>query len=249
MMHDCIARKELPFALHRFGIALHTYVDTWAHQQFVGIVCDFNRIDTLDIEADPAYGNTPVYEELTSGMTKIKAHIAGCLPVAHAGALTCPDMPFLKWSFVRENGEVVHRDNPADFVAAANGMFNMARRYVAADTTLPDIEMPAADLQTIEELLRHTIMIDGEARHPVWLDAVRQGRFSFGPAEVTYIEQGEGSWKMQAIGADPDDETDVEFVFSDAFLSSDWKHFHDAVQYHRLFILHDLLPRVGLCAS
>jgi hypothetical protein len=35
MVIDCIQRKQLPFALHRLGIALHTYVDTWAHQQFV----------------------------------------------------------------------------------------------------------------------------------------------------------------------------------------------------------------------
>ena len=42
---------------------------------------------------------------------------------------------------------------------------------------------------------------------------------------------------------------DGRWVFTEKFLASDWKHFHDAVQYHRLFILHDLLPRVGLCAS
>ena len=82
----------------------------------------------------------------------------------------------------------------------------------------------------------------------VWLNAIKQGRFSFGPATVTYVNQGEGSWKMQALGVDPDDESDVEFTFTDTFLASDWKHFHDAVQHHRLFILHNLLPRFGLCA-
>ena len=249
MMRDCIERKSLPFALHRFGIALHTYVDTWAHQQFVGMVSDLNRIDTLSIEADPAYANSEVYRDLTSGLTRIKAHIAGHLPVGHAGALTCPDMPFLRWSFVRENGEFVHRDNPTDFLAAAKAMFNMARRYAAADATLGDAEMSDADLQLIDQLLRHTILIDGESRHPVWIDTIKQGRFSFGPAEVTYVDQGPDSWKTQALGVDPDDEDDVQFVFTEKFLASDWKHFHDAVQYHRLFILHDLLPRVGLCAS
>jgi hypothetical protein len=54
---------------------------------------------------------------------------------------------------------------------------------------------------------------------------------------------------MTALNADPDDEQGIEFEFTPNFLRSDWKHFHDAVQYHRLFILHDLLPRVGLCAS
>lgn len=249
MVHDCIARKDLPFALHRFGIALHTYVDTWAHQQFIGVVSDLNRIKKLKIDSDPAYASTGVYSDLTSGATQVKAFIAGHLPVGHAGALTCPDMPFLKWSFTRQSGENVSRDNPTDFVNAAKAMFNMARRYCASDATLLDVEMHPGDLQLIDQMLRNTIFIEGELRHPVWLDAIKQGKFSFGPADVTYVDQGPGSWKMQALGVDPDDESDVDFVFTEKFLSSDWKHFHDAVQYHRLYVIHDLLPSVGLCAS
>lgn len=249
MVRDCIARKDLPFALHRFGIALHTYVDTWAHQQFVGMICDLNRVKRLNIDPDPAYANTGVFHDLTGGAMQVKAFIAGHLPVGHAGALTCPDMPFLKWSFVRENGEIVSRDNPTDFVNAAKAAFNMARRYCAGDATLADTEMEPGDLHLIDQLLRNTLFIDGEQRHPVWLDAIKQGKFSFGAADVTYVDQGAGSWKMDALGADPDNENDVAFAFTDKFLASDWKRFHDAVQYHRLFVIHDLLPSFGLCAS
>jgi hypothetical protein len=62
---------------------------------------------------------------------------------------------------------------------------------------------------------------------------------------------GEGSWKYLALGEDPDNEDGSEvFEFDPArFLDSHWKHFHDAVQYHRLYILHELLPRFGLCPS
>ena len=250
MVNDCILRKDLPFALHRLGIALHTYVDTWAHQQFVGVLCDLNKLSHLEVEPDPAYATTRAYLDLTGGLARFKAFVAGHLPVGHAAALTCPDMPFLKWSFTREKtGEKVRRDNPSDFLAAARGAFNVARRYVADDTTLADDELPAADCQIMDQMLRQTVSIDGEDRHPVWLDAIRRGAFSFGPAEVTYVDQGAGSWKMTALNADPDDEQGIEFEFTPNFLRSDWKHFHDAVQYHRLFILHDLLPRVGLCAS
>jgi hypothetical protein len=249
MVHDCVQRRDLPFALHRFGIALHTYVDTWAHQQFVGVVCELNRLRRINIDADPVYAASPVYRELTGGSARVKEYLAGHLPVGHAGALTCPDLPFLKWSFVRDNGETVPRDNPRDFVAAAQGAFNMARRYLTGDVGLPDAALPAADLALIDRLLRRTLLIEGEDRHRVWLDAIERGEFSFGPAAPRYVEQGPGSWKMQALGADPDDESDVDFTFTEAFLKSDWKRFHDAVQYHRLFIIHDLLPRVGLCAS
>lgn len=250
MMEDCIVKQSLPFSLHRFGIALHIYADTWAHQQFVGVVCDFNKVETIEVEPDPAYANNPVYEELTSGTTKAKAFIANHLPVGHAGVLTFPDMPFVKWSFVRENGERVSRDNPGDFVKAANGMLNMVRRYVKRDPSLPAESFLSADEQAIDRLLRTTCEIDGEPRHKVWIDAIAAGAFSFGASSVSYVELGPGSWKYEALGQDPDDETGEEtFTFKEEFLQSDWKHFHDAVQYHRLFVLHELLPRFGLCAS
>ncbi|MFL6665157.1 MAG: DUF6765 family protein [Rhizobacter sp.] len=249
MVLDCVRRRELPYALHRLGVALHTYVDTWAHQQFVGVVCDLNRIRRIDIEPDPAYAASPVFRQLTSGTARVEEFLAGHVPVGHAGVLTLPDLPFLKWSFVRRNGEAVHRDNPADFLRAAEGAYNMARRYAAADEGLGDEPLPAADRAAIDCLLRQTLFVDGEDRHRAWLDAIRAGAFSFGPADVTYVDQGAGSWKMVALGADPDDEEGIAFEFSDAFLASDWKRFHDAVQHQRLFILHDLLPRAGLCAS
>lgn len=33
------------------------------------------------------------------------------------------------------------------------------------------------------------------------------------------------------------------------FLSSHWKLFHDALQAHRFFVLHELLPKYGLLAG
>jgi len=249
MVSDCVQRKNLAFALHRFGVALHTYVDTWAHQQFVGIVCDLNRLAEVEIGAELAAVNQQVYDDLTNGTSRLQQFIAGHLPVGHAAALTCPDMPFLKWSFRRKNGEQVVRDNPSDFLAAARGAYNMARRYLAGDPSLSDQELPAPDRGTIDRLLRGTVVIRGEDRHPIWLRAIREGQFSFGPEDVSYVDQGPGSWKMRALNRDPDDESDVEFEFQESFLTSDWKRFHDAVQYHRLFIVHELLPRFGLCAS
>jgi hypothetical protein len=229
---------------------MHTYADTWAHQQFVGMVCDLNRLKKVTVTPDSRYANTSVYEDLTSGATQVKQFVANHLPVGHAGAVTFPDMPFLKWSFVRDNGHEVVRDNLPDFMAAARGIFNMTRRYLAKDPTLPEIDIPSADRDRIENLLTTTLFIDGEPRHIAWLSAIGQGAFSFGPTAVTYVEQGPGSWKFTALGADPDQESGEElFTVTDRFSTSNWKMFHDAVQYHRLFILHDLLPRFGLYAS
>jgi len=34
-----------------------------------------------------------------------------------------------------------------------------------------------------------------------------------------------------------------EFIYKPEFLKSDWKLFHDALQLHRYYIVHDILPK------
>lgn len=251
MVDDCIEDQDRPFSLHRFGIALHTFVDTWAHQQFAGIVDDFNKVDEIEVVPDPAYVRSPAYAQLTSVLTDIQQLFATHLPVGHAGVLTYPDLPFLKWNFIRSNGELVQRDNPQDYMQAAAALYNAVRRYEARDAGLADQALPEADAALIQDLLCHTVLVRGEDRHKVWLKAIAQGRFSFGAETVSYAEEGPRSWKFAALGEDPGDEEGGELFTYEAerFLHSHWKHFHDAVQYHRLFVLHELLPRFGLCAS
>jgi hypothetical protein len=249
MVRDCITNKNLTFGLHRFGIALHTYIDTWAHQQFVGAVCDLNRVKQLKPVSDPGYKDSEAFKSIVGSKTGIMSYLASHAPVGHAGALTFPDIPFLKWLFVRENGERVERDNPTDFMAAAAGMYNMARRFKAGDFDLPAEKLPEPDRSRIESLVRTTLFIDPEPRHRVWLDAIKAGQFSFGSVDLAYVEKGPGSWKFDALGLDPDEEEGVTYKFKPTFLESNWKRFHDAVQYHRLYVLHDLLPQFGLCAS
>jgi hypothetical protein len=40
-----------------------------------------------------------------------------------------------------------------------------------------------------------------------------------------------------------------EFPLNDSFMKSNWKHFHDALQAHRFDVLHDILPKYGICAA
>lgn len=90
----------------------------------------------------------------------------------------------------------------------------------------------------------------GETRHERWLEEIKKGSFSFGSEEIQYIAKGQGSWKHKSIGqlaaADTGRE---EFKFKKSFMSSNWKLFHDALQAHRLDVLHDVLPRYGICSA
>jgi hypothetical protein len=88
----------------------------------------------------------------------------------------------------------------------------------------------------------------GHDRHQVWLSAIAEGQFSFGAQQVSYVAKGNGSWKYDAIGTEAiEDRKDAVFIYEPDFLKSNWKLFHDALQAHRFYILHELLPQYDIC--
>ncbi|MEM7796111.1 MAG: DUF6765 family protein [Cyanobacteria bacterium P01_C01_bin.118] len=88
--------------LYRIGIAAHSYVDTWAHQNFVGYYDSLNRMSGLVSRALPNIG--------------------------HADAKHYPDWPALIWRDCRLTQETV--DNKQRFLEAATHLFKKIRCFV-----------------------------------------------------------------------------------------------------------------------
>ena len=116
------------------------------------------------------------------------------------------------------------------------------------DANVPGL--PVNDRDKIMDLLSNIKDEDGHIRHGKWLDAIRNGYFSFPPVKLEYRAKGVGSWKHQALGTRKiKDKTSDIFPYDPSFLSSDWKFFHDAIQAHRLSVIRDILPLYGICAA
>jgi len=89
-------------SLYRIGIAAHTYVDTWAHQNFIGYYDEFNSMQTALGAIAPNIG--------------------------HADAGHNPDEPALVWCDPRLLEERV--DNRARFLVAATHLFEKLALHV-----------------------------------------------------------------------------------------------------------------------
>jgi hypothetical protein len=50
MIDYCVAGKDKEYALHRLGISMHVYADTFAHWGFAGVIHDINKINNLEME-------------------------------------------------------------------------------------------------------------------------------------------------------------------------------------------------------
>ena len=139
------------------------------------------------------------------------------------------------------------RNNTSDALEAAENMCVAMQRYIVGD---PDANVAGLDAETKGKLHQMFVGLtkeEGDERHDEWLQAIRGGAFSFGAAELSYYNpRGRKSWKAEALGSSHDLPV---HRYQPAFLQCNWKMFHDAIQAHRFHVVHDILPRYGICAA
>jgi len=242
MVRQCIVDQKRRYGLHRLGVTMHVYADTWAHQGFAGVLHTIN-----DVEDAKETGNSRVFSRFGHLGDFLRDALDDAIPpLGHGRATDFPDMPFLSWQYTNGLGELVERDNTEIFCDAAQHLCAAMQRYRAGnpDAAVEDIDDP--DMKALQDLFANTTLEKGEERHAVWLDAIANGAFSFGAETISYQAKGSGSWKDIALGTSHDLPV---HTYKDDFLDSDWKLFHDAVQAHRFYVIHDLLPNYGMCAA
>jgi len=282
MIASCIREKGRAYALHRLGITLHVYADTWAHQGFTGQVGRENKVDDLRIDAIPKGNKSIISAHLKHHrmhnsilkasdycsrfkwiLRKIKNIIPGLaseitdeFPLGHGAVLSFPDLPYLHWSYKPEGSaksdqKRIERKNWEVFVTAADHLCKVAKAYQAGSSDIDGQTGLSDDTKTkIETLFQEFVDMDGGKRHNAWLSKIEQGYFSFGPQRLEYTPWGINSWKHVALGTIKEIDLKVEkFVYTDQFLTSDWKMFHDAAQAHRFELIQNILPRYGICAA
>jgi hypothetical protein len=252
MIAACIADRDQPYGLHRLGVTMHVFADTWAHQGFAGVCNKINDITLLDEKEEPDASFEGRLKDFFGDLRDRAANrfVGEVLPLGHGAALSHPDKPYLDWPYRDGDGSIVSRSNTDLFVQAAHEMCKAMQCFRAGN---PDANVPGlsvAERDKLGRLLSDIRDEDGAGRHRRWLGLIAQGEFGFPGVKVTYKDKGSGSWKHQALGTTrrKDQKKDV-FPYSPGFLTCDWKLFHDALLAHRFTVVHTILPRYGICAA
>jgi hypothetical protein len=258
MARMCIEKSQRDHALHRLGITAHVFIDTWAHQGFAGINHPINM--TSDIKLiTPMESSSSFWEAVSHGgfrawLWRVLRPILSRLtdrffPMGHGTVLHYPDHPFRKWSYRNGEGETIVRNNPTAFLEAADQLCRLFRRFQLENPDADVDGLPPADKVLIERRVLELTDDDPHARLASWIEAVNGGVFSFGPAQPVYLKSGVGSWKYEALGTTAAKFGASErFEYSQGFLVSNWKLFHDAATAHQHDVLKEILPNFGICA-
>jgi uncharacterized protein DUF6765 len=250
LVKHALARRGADNALHRLGVTLHTYVDTWAHQGFSGIESDYNKVshlEAVDCTREDWLKRLERYTEHLIDQFQSDV-LTRALPLGHGAALTYPDLPWAKWSYKNGKGKTVQRDNLPEFVTAADMACRVVQAWVAkAADFAGQPGLPASAKTALQQLLATNIDMNELKRLNVIRDAVAAGLIPGIQEPIPdYIAKGIGSWKHLATGIEVHGDGDGFPQWTPEFETSDYRKFHDAVKEHRFAVVQEILPACGL---
>ncbi len=119
--------------LIRLGVALHSFADTWAHQRFSGTHNHrANDIHHIEIWDGKHWKAIKPYRQFFYNFFP---------DIGHAEAYDFPDLPFLKWRYIRaRTNEFIVRDNTSIFLEAAEVIFKILCNIKNCNSNWRDIE-------------------------------------------------------------------------------------------------------------
>jgi len=242
MVREVANLKGKPYQLHRLGIALHVYVDTWSHQDFSGLQTELNDVKEIDVINEGKAGISRIF-------TNFFRNIAESLipQIGHAEAATLPDEPYREWTFYHEyQKRSIHRKNWFICQDACRGTYNEIKSFLTKNPEWRD-EKPV-HWGNIKSVVTNLFRQKGdlEERCGNWAEEINLSGFGFPcqPVEKD-LSYDDREWFRTAVEVKTVDETE-KYHRKDDFHLSDWKHFHDAAASHRFFVLQESLSPQGI---
>lgn len=244
-------------AMHRLGVTLHTYVDTWAHQNFSGIISDWNVVHELrSDDCAPAEWRQQLTAFIEREYDTVEGDVIDLVSkVGHGAALHFPDLPWAKWSYRNAIGREIERDNLPIFLDAANFACRAIQAFMkGCDELELQSGLSSAQQESLRLVLEKSRDHDPVKRLSVLGAALERGEFCDLSEQLPdYIGKGPGSWKASAVGVTargPVEEQAQERVqkpeWTETFEQSDYRKYHDAVQQHRQAVTREVLPKFGI---
>ena len=251
MVAYAIDNRAAENALHRLGITLHAYVDTWAHQNFSGTISDHNVVKSL---VSDDYSQETWLGKLKQFMDGV-AHTAQsdfldhAVKLGHGAALHFPDLPWAKWEYENGHGLKFKRDNLPIFMEAADMAYRAIQGFRNGNNAYTqEAGLPPEARAALAALLGSNRIDDPVERMHVLTAAFASGNVpGFAEDVPAYLAKGAGSWKDIATGiTDADADGDTRPAWSGRFEQSDYRKFHDAIKEHRFVVTQIILPKHGV---
>ena len=228
------------YQLHRFGIALHTYADTWLHSDFSGVVTELNDLKNIQVMTERGW------EKPAHLARQVLSHVIG--HPGHWEADPYPDEPFREWRFVQKHSQAeIHRKNWELCRDAAKAGYQVISAFLEYNPSFRTAQsVPWEQIMgPLTALYKTAGSLDERCRR--WMDMLNLSQLGFtfeaGDNSIAYDDR---EWFRAAVEVEKDDAGNDCYVRREDFPRSHWKCFHDAAASHRFFVLKELLAQEGI---
>ncbi len=233
-----------PWTLYNLGIILHVFADTFAHHGFSGILDKRNQAHDTVVLSPEGYD--------------LEAYAPLIPPLGHASLIHLPDYPFVVFSYTDMNNTHHYRRNIEEYTIAADWIFRILKKFreIKYGDNGPHKSHVKHDRELIIKMLGEIIDADGHKRNEIWKNYIIDGKFKCCNAKEKekaeyYTEDSPQSWLGEVlrlcpvIKKDKTENVNYRLAVTD-FFNSNYKHFQDALKYHRDYVLNTLLPYNGI---
>lgn len=214
---------------HLLGVVLHVIADTYAHKHFNALNDERNTGKHIEIE------NAAILDLIYKRLNFVP-------PFGHLQVFTCPDEPACIWSYIDYKGDRVARNNPNDFIEAAEDIYNFLTEEIrtqvpnwfGTDKPLPFHEIKDKLYKMLNLNMTHTNRLNEWDR--MW----DLGFFDFKKPHYN-----KDKWFKKAIICEGDGIFKT-YDRTGEYGSSDWKLFQDALSHHDFYCKRKIFPKYGI---
>lgn len=242
LIDDLLSSNSRPYLLHRLGIFLHCYADTWSHQNFLGLKRDLNDVKRLSVKDLEKTSFKSFLGKLKEDVLEYAAPKLG-----HAQAGTIPDEPYREWKYENYLGKKFDISNVERSLDAAQNCYQAILKFLGEFPGLSrNKPMPWHEIAGKIRKLFETDA-DLEDRVRFWKDAISADELTLkAEGRDSNINYDDREWFREAVKVDKAPEGNDIYEWKSGFESSHWKYFHDAGAFHRFSVLHEVLPEHGM---
>ncbi len=242
MVEEFLQSELKPYSLHRLGIILHVYADTFSHQNFAGVIHPMNDIEELKVKGRGG-------EFIESLLDKLKEKASEYLApkLGHAQAATIPDEPYLEWEYKDYKGRHLQISNQERTLDAAQNCYRVLGGFLKRFPQFSS-SFPLPWQRILEEIARlFGQQGEIEEREKGFKEAISNGKIGFEPEDRdTLLFYDEREWFKAAVTVIKKEGEKDSYQRKEGFEISNFKYFHDAAAFHRFHLLHELLPEYGI---
>jgi hypothetical protein len=240
---------KVKYGPHLVGVTAHVYADTFAHYGFIGANHELNAIrdGTLSEIIDDPSVLDHVMAQAGKLFDRIKSStLSHGFPLGHGPAVTYPDRPYLRWSYIREvDGVKIERDNSKDFMEGCKALHAMLEQYA---TNCPNHKDPAGGKRWVDisSTVREIIKFEGKKddRIQKWKTAMTSGQLSAKSETIPKYLGHRWTETIEKIKFRP-----ASAPEAGTLVKTDLHLYYRAARWHRNLVLTELLPEHGILAA